>query len=115
MGDTQPPIRPVPNMSNILERVADREAAKHYENYDRREAEARSVVTDTAKRNQSTRAVKGLGTLKYEIPANVAKEWMHKEHRDILRDPDFIAYQRRTNPDLFAKHEKQGNKVGYGD
>lgn len=101
--------------NNILERVADREAQKHYESFDRREAEAREVAREAAKRNQSTRAVKGLGQLQYEIPATVAKEWMHKEHPDILRDPDFIKYQKRNNPDLFARSERRGNKVGYGD
>tara|TARA_R110000824_G_scaffold28180_6_gene94989 strand:+ start:143 stop:451 length:309 start_codon:yes stop_codon:yes gene_type:complete len=102
-------------MSNILERVADREAARHFENYDKRESEAAATVRESARRNQSTREVKGLGRLQYEIPATVAKEWMHTEHKNILRDPDFIAYQKRKNPDMFARHEKQGNRVGYGD
>ena len=64
---------------------------------------------------EDVRNVNGLGRLKYEIPEAVAKDWMHKEGHNVLRDPDFINYQRRKNPHLFTKNGGRGNRVGYGD
>jgi len=102
-------------MDQVLEEIASKRARRHYSSYEQREARARAEQQEIAKGNQRTRSVKGLGQLQYEIPASVAKEWMHQEHKDVLRDPDFIKYQKRKNPDLFARHEKAENRVGYGD
>jgi|DEB0MinimDraft_4_1074332.scaffolds.fasta_scaffold103764_2 hypothetical protein len=102
-------------MENILEKVAAQRAERHYTNYEKRNAQAEREAQEIARSNQGSRSIKGLGQLKYEIPGNVAKEWMHQEHKDILRDPDFIKYQQQKNPELFAKQDRRRNTVGYGD
>ena len=102
-------------MENVIEKVAAQRAERHLRNYDRRKAQAEREAQEIARSNQNTKAVKGLGQLKYEIPGSAAKEWMHQEHKDILRDPDFIKYQQKKNPELFAKQDRRRNTVGYGD
>ena len=99
-------------MSSIDE-AADLLARQYEGSYERREARAQAEQKAIAYGNRRSRSVKGLGELRMEVPASVAKDWQNKEHKDILRDPDFIKYQKRKNPGMFAETEKAGNRVGY--
>jgi len=87
----------------------------HKESHDRRLAEAERESRHTAQNRGDVRNIQGLGRLKYEIPEAAAKEWFAKEGRNVLRDPDFINYQRRKNPHLFSQNGQRKNRVGYGD
>ena len=99
---------------DVLEEAVDGLARQYERDYDRREAQAERDQRILAAQNQSCRPIKGLGELKMEIPSSVAKDWMEREGPDVLRDPDFIRYQKRKNPHMFARQEKRGNRVGYG-
>ena len=89
-------------------------ANRYKDSYAAREARAEADQRQIARQNQRTKHVKGLGGLKMEIPASVAKDWMHKEGKDVLRDPDWQRYMKRNNPHMFVEQEKRGNRVGYG-
>lgn len=102
-------------MSNILEQAVDRLCDKHYLSYEEREAKARQVAQQIARNNRGVRNVEGLGQLTYEVPAATAKEWMHKEGPDVLKDKGWQKHMKRNHPELFATRDKRRNRVGYGD
>lgn len=98
-----------------MEQALDILIKKHDESYHRRAAEAEAEAAAIGRQRENVRNVEGLGRLKYEIPAGAAKEWIAQEGPNVLRDPDFMKYQKRKNPHLFTKNGNRGNRVGYGD
>lgn len=104
-------------MSNDLTAQAARYLGKKIDAaYLEREKRWQAEQAQIARENSGTRkATDGLGAPVLSVPTEVAAEWRQKHGRDCLRDPDFLKYKKRTNPECFIKASGTKTQVGYGN
>ncbi len=86
---------------------------QHHASYARRSERHDREMAEIAKENQRCKNIEGLGQLKFEVPAGVANEWVHKEGKEVLHDKGWQKYMKRNHPEMFARNERNESMVGY--